>query len=112
MKGSEEYCAVLLVGVIRPHLYCGRPSPVGALDSATRLCKGCAVQCQRPKCCRWVLEKGCTTVQAVLERIIILPWMLKWAAGNEHEGKFEKRVMQRRPKRNAHGDDIGRIQRQ
>ncbi|KFY95753.1 hypothetical protein V498_03149 [Pseudogymnoascus sp. VKM F-4517 (FW-2822)] len=38
--------------------------------------------------------------------------MLKWAAGNEHEGKFEKRVMQRRPKRNAHGDDIGRIQRQ
>lgn len=55
------YC---FVGAIRAHLYCGRPSPGGALDSATGLCEGCAVQCQRPECCRWALEKGCTTVQA------------------------------------------------
>lgn len=51
-------------------------------------------------------------MQAVLERITILPWMLKWAVVEEHEGKFSKRVMQSRPKRNAHGDDIWRIQRQ
>ena len=46
----------------------------------------------------------------VLERITILPWMLKWAVVGEHEGSLRKRVMQRRQKGNALGDDIWRVQ--